>query len=90
MPAETFSELRQLLSQIGAFGELKPLLKADGEGPYLVSWEFTGTDAGRSFHFDLEWKTPGEVWTPDGERFCKLIYSLGRPDASPPASPRDG
>ena len=69
---------------------MKPLLKSDGEGPYLVSWEFTGTDAGRLFHFCLEWKTPGEVWTTEGERFCKLIYSLGRRDESLPEPPRDG
>lgn len=90
VPAETFGELRRLLDDIGAFGDLKPLLKSDGESPYFVSWEFTGTDAGRPFHFCLEWKAPGEVWTTDGERFRKVINSLGRRDGSRAASHGDG
>ena len=73
---EMLRELRDALSTIGVFDEIQPLIETDGDGPYFVSWEFTGADAGRPFHFCVEWTTPGEVWTPQGEHFRNVIKTM--------------
>jgi hypothetical protein len=76
VPYATVQGLKDMLEEVGAFGELKPLVENGRGGDYLVVWDITGVVGDRAFHFSVEFTAPGERWTPIGERFRQVLAAL--------------
>jgi len=76
VPCEAVQRLKDALEETGAFGEVKPLVENGPPGDYLVVWDITGAIGDRAFHFSVEFTTPGERWTPIGERFQRALAAL--------------
>jgi hypothetical protein len=73
---EVVDRLKNVLEDIGAFDNLKPLVANAAEGDYRSVWDLTGVDGDRTFRFSLTWTTPGEQWTALGERFREIMGLL--------------
>ncbi len=76
VPQALIEPLPPLLEQIGAFGQLQPLVSGSAEGPYFSLWDLTGVLHGRAFHFSLRFTCPGEQWTPLGRRLADALRAL--------------
>jgi hypothetical protein len=84
IPSEIVQRLTDILEEVGAFGELKPLVENSQDGDYLVVWDLTGVFGQRTFHFSVEWTCPGERWTLIGERFREVMVALRSATLLPP------
>jgi hypothetical protein len=76
IPYESVQRLKDILEEVGAFGELQPLVQNRHGGVYLVLWDITAVVGDHTCHFSVEFTTPGERWTPIGKRFQEVMAAL--------------
>jgi hypothetical protein len=68
--------LNDILEEVGAFGDLTPLVQSPERGDSLTVWEITGAIKDRSFRFSVEFTSPGERWSAIGEEFRAILAAL--------------
>ncbi len=76
---DVVGQIKNILEEIGAYDKLQPVVTNTVEGDYLMVWDITGVEGSRAFSISLKWTTPGEQWTPLGERFREIMSLLSRP-----------
>jgi hypothetical protein len=73
--------LPALLEELGSLEDISTLvvsnpLGAYPEGVYRCVWDLTGTIGNCPFHISINYCTPGEIWTPLGQRLCRVLFDV--------------
>jgi hypothetical protein len=81
IPYANVAELPQLLEEISHLDDLTTLVtpppaNAKPEGIYRCVWDLTGAIGNQPFHFSINFCTPGETWTPLGQRLCNVLVGI--------------
>lgn len=76
VPYALVEPIPHLLEEIGAFGDLQPLVVPGGVGDYRLVWDVTGVVGVRPFHFSLDCIAPGAKLTELGERLRSAVSAI--------------